>query len=163
MSLNKQMHLSQSELHSQRVGEVQWLRPKRKGNSKPAVAQLTLTSLVDCFTILVVYLLVVTNVGSLDVPIAKDIKLPVAKFSSNPKLSTIVSFVKGQYVIDKKVVASKDLSDRLKELRDLDPSKALLVLADRTADYESLNPIVLSGLQAGYEKVGFAVKQEDMN
>jgi biopolymer transport protein ExbD len=161
MSLNSQMVLSQTKLETQTVGQVQRLRPGKVQKKKPELAHLTLTSLIDCFTILVAYLLAVTHVGTREIPFDSKIQLPVAQHSGFPSEATVVRYKNGQYTVDEKVIAPRELVRELELLREATSVKSLMIQADKETDYESLNPLVLAGLQSGYEKIAFAVMAED--
>jgi biopolymer transport protein ExbD len=161
-SLSNQSILAQTQLEARTVGQRMWLRPSSpKQGSGRENAQLTLTSLVDCFTILVAYLLVATTMGGMDVDTERGIQLPTASHSSMPNFTTVVTVNKGIYKLDSRPTRPSDLLVQLKDRAEIAQGKSLLVQADRTTDFNTLNPIVLAGLQAGYQKIGFAVLQED--
>ena len=144
----------QSGLQSQGV-----IRPKGIKLKKVLSSGLMLTSLVDCFTIPVVYLLVATSFGSQELQIPKDMVLPGAENSVALSASIVIRVEDGQYKINDESVKLENLSDKLIEMRgDVD---AIVIQADKRSDYSSLNPVVLSSLQAGFKKIKFAVLQGD--
>lgn len=160
MSLNSQMIMSSTSLEAKSVGQVQRLRPAKILRDRPEAEHLNLVSLIDCFTILVAYLLVVTNVGTREIPLDQSLQLPVAYNSGSPSESTVVRLKNGQIMVDEKPVSANQLVDALELAKTGTERKALMIQADKNSDYEALNPLVMSGLQAGYEKIAFAVMTE---
>ena len=160
MSLNAQMIISSTNLDANTIGQVQRLRPAKLLRQRPESEHLNLVSLIDCFTILVAYLLVVTQVGTREIPLDQNIKLPVAYNSGIPSENTVVRLKGSQLIVDEKPVAANQLVDVLAAARANTERKSLMIQADKNINYESLNPLVISGLQAGYEKIAFAVMTE---
>lgn len=124
---------------------------------KSLSAGLTLTSLVDCFTILVVYLLVATTIGGQEVPVSKGIQLPVAGNSQSSVPDQIIRFENGTYYVKDQAVPMQDLLEFLKANKG--ESESIIVMADKGSDFAAINPLVLSALQAGYAQVKFAAMQ----
>lgn len=135
-------------------------RPTAGKEKKKAVAQLTLTSLVDCFTILVVYLLVATHVGGEEIRTPKGLELPVASTTDAYNAGTTIAYSNGQYLINEKAVSLNQLVEVLESSKTEDKNY-LNILADKTTDFEDLNAAVLAGLQAGFKQIRFVVKQKD--
>src|SRR5258708_39586811 len=80
------------------------LRPKGGKKRKTLVFSLTLTSLIDAFSILVIYLLI--NFGaSQTVQPGKDMQLPMATQTDSMDVGTVVSINKGRYFVDDREVA----------------------------------------------------------
>lgn len=126
---------------------------------KALASGLTLTSLVDCFTILVVYLLVATSFGTEELNVPKDMQLPRAAHSDSLEKGLVIEVaVKdgvATYKIDEKRVSVENLSERLQKMKGQFDS--VVIQADKKTDYSMLNPAVTSGLQAGFSKIKFAV------
>jgi biopolymer transport protein ExbD len=116
---------------------------------------LTLTSLVDCFSVLVIYLLVATSIGGVEMATPKTMQLPKAAFSDLLQHSTIVRVEANKYFVNNKLVSISELVNALRDVRNENTN--LVIQADRRLVYSQLNPIVLSGLSAGFEKIQFAV------
>lgn len=127
--------------------------------TKVLSSPVTLTSLVDCFTILVVYLLVATHMGSEQLDVSKDMQLPAAAHSTELKLGNIVRIENDKYFLNDKKINVDELFDALKA--SLSNSDSVIIQADKKVDYSKVNPAVLSALQAGFKQVKFAVLQED--
>lgn len=136
-------------------------RVKRRTNRKRAFAQaaLTLTSLVDCFTIIVVYLLVTTNFGAEPMAVPKGLQLPKANHSDVLNAGLIVQVRDGKIYVADKIVRMDQLSNVLKLQKG--KFQSMLIQADQKTKYFDLNPVVLSGLSAGFSDIKFAVLQED--
>ena len=77
--LNEKRPLSQSSLHSALAGTSR-LRPNGHGRKRSMAASLMLTSLVDAFSILVIFL-IMQNSASQEVVNADKITLPTASAS----------------------------------------------------------------------------------
>ena len=73
-----------------------------------------LTPLVDCFAIILIYLLMATSFGELDLEINKDIELPKAAHSQALVESTVVKVSKQSYEIAGKQVSMRNLAEEFK-------------------------------------------------
>ena len=160
MSIDSQKIMSESHVEANWLNRVGVMRSKKKKQGMALQAGLTLTSLVDAFTILVIYLLVATNIGTPDVNVPASIELPVASHAILAQPATTVVYDSGDYYIDENKVRKNQLVDQLSKLLKDSKEKHLTVQADKKAEFEDLNPVVLAGLQAGFEEVRFAVIQE---
>ncbi|MEQ1664470.1 MAG: biopolymer transporter ExbD [Bdellovibrionales bacterium] len=122
---------------------------------------LTLTSLVDCFTILVVYLLLATSIGVDELKITEKIALPTA-LGSNDSAASLQLQVSGEkYVLNEKSVSLSNLSAAMRELRTNQKYNSVVILADKNQNFGKLNPVVLAGLEAGFSNIKFAVQVEE--
>ncbi len=131
-----------------------------KAKSDGAVL-LPLTSLIDAFSIIVIYLLIGTQSGGLEKDIPNKLNLPVADASQilDKELPTI-RIQKGSYYIGDKLVAVRELGNALNEVRksfSKEQSVELLIQADQAMDYAELDPILRAGSEAGIQKLKFAV------
>ena len=141
------------------------IRPKAGSQKKSLVASVILTSLIDAFSILVIYLLVnFSNSGEI-LYLSKDMELPPAEKSEVLQRTTLVKIEKGQLYIEDKVISPKDLVSHLVGIKkkltaDKNFSEdmlALTVQADRRLHYKELNQVVLAGSHAGFGEIKFAV------
>lgn len=130
-------------------------------NKKDLSSSLTLTSLVDCFTVLVVFLLVATSVGGIEMATPKSMQLPKAVSSDSLTESAIVRIEANRYFLNNKLIGLEELPEALKEAKV--EFTNMVIQADRRLVFSQLNPIVLSGLSAGYEKIQFAVLKGEKN
>lgn len=129
-----------------------------QGNSKGKTLffSLNLTTLIDAFCILVIFLL--SNVTSQieQVQIGKGLSLPVAVQADMLSQGTMVRIESnGLYVNNIKTSESQLLKalidDKAKN------KKALIIQADKSADFERISLLLRAGGQAGFEKYLFAV------
>lgn len=147
---------------------------------KHGAAGLNLTSLMDVFTILVLYLLV--NQSSVEVvEPPKDIKLPDSVVESKPR-QTVVVMVSGEMVSiqGEPVVTVADLlqtkggvvapiKDTLLKLKAnvigantdaIAKSNEVTIMAHRTVPFKVLKTLMSSCTSAGYTKISLAVNQK---
>ncbi len=131
---------------------------KTRKHKKEIGSKQILTPLVDCFAIVLIYLLMATSFGQIEVKIPEGMKLPNATEGITPTGSLVIE-VRGQnYLIDGKSVPLPNLSAELKKIADLNPGKSgLIIQADRQMNYGEINPVVIAGLHAGFSELQFAV------
>lgn len=116
---------------------------------------LSLTSLVDCFSVLLIYLLVASTVGGVDLPTPRHMQLPKSSYSDVLAESAVVRIEGEKYFLNNKLVTMDKLIEELR--RGQTQFKGMVIQADRRLEFSQLNPIVLIGLAAGYSKIQFAV------
>lgn len=146
------------------LSEAQWIgQPGTASNKKKGhgAVLLPLTSLIDAFSIIVIYLLIGTQGGGLETDLPTQLKLPVATNSEvvNAEMPT-VRIEKGVYYIDNKKVAVTDLAAKLSQLKNKTAAKdgmEIIIQADKAMDYEDLDPLLRAGSAAGIQKLKFAV------
>ncbi len=158
--LNTARPLNQTQLGSA-LGGQSMIRPKQIRTRRMMVASLMLTSLVDAFSILVIFL-IMNNANSQDVVNVGDkITLPQTQESQFIQEGIVVRIENdGRFSVEEKPVAIGELSSRLKALNDgaeTARKDGLIIVADRDLDYESLSPVILAGSSAGFTKFKFAV------
>ena len=132
---------------------------KSRNAKKNLSAGVTLTSLVDVFTILVVYLLVTTSIGINEVKTLNGIQLPTVNQSDATQIGASIFVKNGKYYYNDKAITIDRLISELISARKT--VAAVIIQADKNAKYADLNPLVLAGLQAGFTQISFAVLQED--
>lgn len=160
MSLAHERQMSNSIERPNRALSSSMFKPTEQRTRKKAVTQLTLTSLVDCFTILVIYLLVSTHIGGEEIQMPENIQLPLAQTTDSYNHGTSIAYANGKYIIAEKTVSLGDLVSAL-EAAKIEDKDYLNILADKKTDFEDLNAAVLAGLQAGFKQIRFVVKQGD--
>lgn len=155
-------------------------RMKRMSRSNKKVPGMSLTSLMDVFTILVFFLLVNSSASEvLEAP--KQITLPDSVVETKPYETAVIMvsdesvLVQGQVVIatsellDSKRMAFVEISDRLKSLKEnvigistktLAESNKVTILADQTIPFKVLLKVMSSCTLAGYEQISLAVVQK---
>ena len=131
---------------------------QKSSKRKPLAASLLLTSLVDIFAVLVIYLLVNTS-ASKEMKIDKGITLPMATMAHSFDAALIIKVDKGGYTVRNQRVHPQNLSRVLME--ELKNNKVhqqeLIVQADKKVDFSQINPVMLAGSSAGFHKIKFAV------
>ena len=156
--LNTASRLNTSVLHSAIEGTSR-LRPGGHGRRRSMAASLMLTSLVDAFSILVIFLIMNTANQSEVVNVDK-LQLPQASESGMIAEGVTVRIENGGFVIEDKPVKLGDLVRELKsrnESATVAKKEGLIIVGDRGLDYEALSPVILAGSQAGFTKFKFAV------
>ncbi len=124
---------------------------------KSILASLTLTSLIDAFSILVIYLL--TNASNTQIPfdMRGQMQLPQARLADQLSYGSVVRVINGEYFVDQTKIAIANLPIKLAELKKKNPTETIIIQADRKLPYSEMNPIILAAAQAGVEKFQFAV------
>lgn len=146
---------------------------------KPAVA-LSLTSLMDIFTILLLYLLVNQSDG-MNMEPPKNIQLPDSIAENKPRETIVVAvsdqdvLIQGELVVTmEEVMASKGeiipaIRDRMLQIRESalgletqseGQDKEVTVMGHRTVKFQELKRIMASCTAAGYTKISLAVNQK---
>jgi biopolymer transport protein ExbD len=152
-------------------------RMARAGRNR--VAALSLTSLMDVFTILVLYLLVNQSSGTvLDPP--KNIKLPESIVEALPRETVTVSVSDDEVVVKGVMVATvqeilENKGDLIEPIRDrmmqvkisdgIDETQNALntevtIIANRAVHFKVLKRVMASCTSAGYTKISLAVNQK---
>ena len=152
----------------------------RMARNRKEVPKMSLTSLMDVFTILVFFLLV--NSGSSEVLEApKNVTLPSSIVETRPKETVIVTVsaehvnIQGVDVVSiDDILNSKsdlipDISNTLRALNDnvigistrtIAQSKEVTILSDKTVPFRVLKKIMSTCTYAGFEKISMAVIQK---
>ena len=143
--------------------ESSTLKPNGGKSKGGLVAVVMLTSLVDAFSILVIYLLVSSSNSGEMLYISKDMKLPEAVQTNVLERNTLVKIEKGKYFIEEKEVSKNALVSTLTKLRQNlekvgDSTKeSITIQADKRAEYKMLNSVILASSHAGFSDIKFAV------
>jgi len=156
--------LKRTLLHSP-LKQQSTLRPTNGRRRRTMFASLMLTSLVDAFSILVIFLIMNTSASqdTLDVDMQK-MALPKATNSQLIMDGVTVRVEGNSFEVDKKPVRKDQLVATLKQIyaASAEAKKdGLIIVADKNLGYEELNPVLLAGSQAGFSKFKFAVIKKD--
>lgn len=156
-------------------------RIKRMARAKRnSGAGLNLTSLMDVFTILVLYLLVNQSATEVVEP-PKDIKLPDSVVEAKPR-QTVMMMVSGEFILvqGEPIMATKDvlegkpgamvpLRDALAKIKEnviglnteaVAKSNEITIMAHRTVPFKVLKALMTTSTVAGYTKISLAVNQK---
>lgn len=135
------------------------------GSKRKMVISLVLTSLVDVFSIMLLYLLVQNSGNGSTIELQKLENLPSATKTEALHQGTLVRVEDGRYFLDDQPVDQVGLAQKLQELKARlgsgggDASQALIIQADRAVDFASLTPVIRAGSISGFNKFKFAVLQ----
>ena len=156
-------------------------RQNRMSRSKGKTASLSLTSLMDVFTILVLYLLVNQGSGA-DIDPPKTIKIPDSVVETSPRQTVVMTvsdtavYIQGELIVTiAEVLESKqDYIEsvrqemvRVKEVAETQGAQAAVnktevtILADRGVPFKILKKLMSTSSSAGYEKISLAVNQKE--
>lgn len=156
--------LKQTALSST-LGGTSRLRPTAgSGHKRSMVASLMLTSLVDAFSILVIFLIMNHSASNEVVNVGNKVSLPQARESQFIQSGVVVRVEGGQFIVDDQVVPVTQLAAHLKGLNssvEVARREGLIIVADRALDYADLSPVILAGSQSGFTKFKFAVIRKD--
>ena len=125
-----------------------------------------LTSLIDAFSILVVYLLMSFSSSGEMAYMSSDLELPKASTLERLDRHSIIRITEKSYFIENKPVdlkgilpllvsLKKQLSKRYGETSEM--GETITVQADRKTLYSRLSPVIQACAQAGFGDVKFAV------
>ncbi len=162
-----QTNLLSSELSSPLATQKQ-VRPEGGRVKRVLVTTLILTSLVDAFSILVIYLLVSTTSGGKEEELHK-LQLPTATQAKIFEPAVTLRFAEEGLLVNEEVVDPRTLLDTFKThltswIERNDPEEnaplPLLIQADKRIEFQSLSPILTMASEAGFTQYKFAVIQE---
>jgi biopolymer transport protein ExbD len=152
-------------------------RSRRRGGS----TGMMLTSLMDIFTVLVLYLIVNQGTGvTLDAP--KTVKIPESVVETSPRRSVVIAVSNTEVLIQGiAIITVADMMEnrldyvervrqemlRLKELaaeqgdKGISESGEVTILADRTVPFKVLKKLMSTSSSAGFDKISLAVTQKE--
>lgn len=140
------------------------LRPQRRKGARSMTGTLMLTSLVDAFSILVIFLMMNSAAENSDFQ-AEKVVLPKASESIATMKTSVVKFSEGKIYINDKVTpvaslgaALGELHKKLKDAGDTN-GESLVIIADQDLDFGTLNPIIVAGSRVGFSEFKFAVQR----
>ncbi len=130
-----------------------------------------LTSLIDAFSILVVYLLMFFSDAGEMAYVSSDIDLPRASAIERLDRYSIIQVRKDGYFVEEKQLAKGalapylvNLKSRLNRLFSQDgetgQKETVTIQADKTITYKHLSPIIQACGHAGFSHIKFAVLSE---
>ncbi len=126
------------------------------GKDKSLFFSLNLTTLIDAFCILVIFLLSNMNSRVQNIQENQNIVLPVAMQTDVLNEGTVVRIEKDQFFLDDKEVTKTELAKAVFDARKAKVG-SLVIQADRQSNYENIALVLRAGGQAGFEKYVFAV------
>ena len=137
-------------------------RMKRK---KVEVPYINLISLMDMFTILVIFLLFQASSNDEVLSIAKGVILPISTASQPPKRSLTVTVTSNEILVDGIKVAETPavLQEKevvipaLKSRISAEGGKKVTILGDRTISFALLKKVMVTCTESGIEQISLAV------
>ncbi|MCZ0933254.1 MAG: biopolymer transporter ExbD [Oligoflexia bacterium] len=146
---------------------------RSKGNpvkKKRGAAVLMLTSLIDAFSILVVYLLMFFSSTGEMTYVSSDIDLPKANVIERLDRYSIIQIKKEGYFVEDTELKADDLVSYLVDLKKQlngnhsnqvgDQKDTITIQADKTVKYSRLSPVIQACSHAGFSNIKFAVLGE---
>ena len=134
-------------------------------SKKKIVVTLVLTSLVDAFCIILLYLLVQNSGTNSTLELQRADRLPMASKIEALHEGTLVRVERGQYFIGTLPVSQHQLAAQLQAIKarlgDSADNSSLIIQADRTSDFSALVPVIRAGSITGFNKFKFAVLQAE--
>lgn len=132
-------------------------------SKKKMVMALVLTSLVDAFSIMLLYLLVQNTGNGSTLELNKSEKLPTAVKAEALHKGTLVRIEGRRYFVGEQQVEQVQLAQRLQETKAAqasnEESESLIIQADKGIDFAMIAPVVRAGSISGFHKFKFAVLQ----
>ncbi|MBC7740937.1 MAG: biopolymer transporter ExbD [Bdellovibrionaceae bacterium] len=126
------------------------------GKEKSLFFSLNLTTLIDAFCILVIFLLSNMNSRVQTIQENQKVVLPVAVQTEALDQGLVVRIEQGQFYLEDKLITKPNLAQAILSAKKTTLS-SLIIQADRQSDYENIALVLRAGGQAGYEKYIFAV------
>ena len=154
--------LNQNNMQSPLSQQTLIDRSKEGRKGRVLTATLVLTSLVDAFSILVIYLLINTSSATETLDVSKTLNLPVANNTQVLDSAVVVRVVDNKYIINEQDYKQEQLAEALLE-QNSDPLKKgkLIIQANQDVEFDVLNPIFVAGAHAGFNNIKFAVWPEE--
>jgi len=124
--------------------------------------EINLIPLIDVLLVIIIFLMLTTTYSKFA---ELQIQLPTAaaeKQLERPNEITIVVSAAGQYLVNRRPVAFRDVASLAAELRQAGESMkdpVVVINADNSATHQSVIRVMDAARQAGYGQVAFAVEQ----
>jgi biopolymer transport protein ExbD len=118
------------------------------------VFNLNLTSLIDAFAILVIFLLMNFSSSQFQEKIKGQVSLPTATQSDQLEEGVVVQLRDGMYFIDDQQMTIQQV---LQHFVNQETKTAVIIEADKRIPFEQLSPLISASAQAGFEKFKFVV------
>lgn len=127
-----------------------------KTKGKSLLFNMNLTTLIDAFCILVIFLLANMNGQLQDLKIGKNMTLPAAVQTEVLATGVVVRMEKNEFFIDEQKTTMENIVKTLID-RKTEEKNSLIIQADKNTDYDKISLLLRAGGEAGYEKYAFAV------
>lgn len=141
------------------------LKPRSGKMKKTVVATLLLTSLVDAFSILVLFLMMNSSNGAIPAEVG-SVTLPQTTSGAGlTQKTTTVRYDGDQIFLDDQQISSRDLGSQLTAIFDKNEAEkvenfdSILFVADKELNYLKVNELINLATEAGYKTFKFAVSK----
>ena len=157
---------------------------RRNSRKKRGVITLRLTSMIDMFTILLVFLLKNFSTEGQVISVSQDLKLPVSTAEKPPEVTSVIAITEELLLLDGKSIVAVDrlaqdekllipeLFAELKQLRNLNERMGAIsssisftgkisIQADRELPYLVIKKIMFTCGQVGYNDMLLTVNKPD--
>ena len=134
-------------------------RIKRMARNRPAVARMSLTSLMDVFTILVFFLLV-NSVHTEVVEAPERITLPASVVEDKPRETVVIYVSPEEVIVQGEIVAQVGQRVIGRSTRTVGESREVTILADKTVPFIVVKRVMSTCTSRGYERISLAVLQK---
>jgi biopolymer transport protein TolR len=151
------------------------LRKLRRAKKQAAVTSINLVSMIDIFTILIIYLLV--NTAAVQIAGAEQVELPTSTADEEPRQNVAILVTKDDVLVDGRAVMKvadiprgdavtvlKPLKDALMAAAPITPTQAageeggeVNILGDKTLPYTLLKKIMTTCADAQFAKISLGV------
>ena len=159
-------------------------RLKRMEGRDVTAPKVTLTSLMDIFIVIVIYLLMNQAVGMDILPPSQAIKLPESVIEKAPRQTVVLTvsrdviIVQGEQLVTVSEVIASDtdyieqVGQRMVEIREgyigtsdeaLANSIEVTIMADKSVPFKVLKRMMSTSGSAGYNKISLAVNSKEKN
>lgn len=138
---------------------VGWLKNSKKKRSM--AIPLILTSLVDAFCMIMVYLMLATNMDS-SVEVSPGVELPSAQRAEQIQESPVVTIWKSEYFFESQKLSFEQLKAKLHSRKDLfHQKKKAIVEADHGTPYAKIEPVMALMSELEVESIQLAVVTQE--
>ncbi|GEM_PF-625235 len=127
-----------------------------KAKGKSLLFAMNLTTLIDAFCILVIFLLSNMNGQLQNIEIGKKTSLPTAAATEIMAAGIVIRMEDNDIFVEDKKTSTADIVKTLIDLK-TEEKNSLIIQADKDADYDKISLILRAGGMAGYDKYAFAV------
>lgn len=155
----KQSILKRQADHSPLLQQKRVQASGHTGKRKNLLFSLNLTTLIDAFCILVIFLLSNMNGQLQNIQIGKNMILPVSKQNDLMDQGLVVRLEKDGFSVDeKKLSTPEQLAQALIDAKVKNKEhSSIIIQADRQSDFSAISIILRAAGLAGFEKYMFAV------
>jgi biopolymer transport protein ExbD len=127
-----------------------------KAKEKNLFFELNLTTLIDAFCILVIFLLSNMDGQLKNLTLSENMTLPSALQTETLEEGVVVRIENNELFLDDQKIKKDDLAREILKAKKTDKA-SIIIQADRRSDYENIGMVLRAGGQAGFDKYVFAV------